>query len=162
MKHPPRPEALDESRAILDALRRLVRGLRLYARYCESKLRLSAAQLFALRSLGKGGPMGLSELAQATLTDASSVSVVVERLRKKGLLIRRRAAKDRRRVELSLTPAGKALLRRSPDAPQDRMIATLTALPAKRQAALLKDLTHMVRGAGLDGGPPRLFFEEHR
>lgn len=160
MKRSTPPKALDESRAILDALRRLVRGLRLYARYCETKLHLSAAQLFALRSLGKGGPMSLRDLAKTTLTDASSVSVVVERLRQKGLVSRRKALEDRRRVELSLTVAGQALLRRSPDALQDRMISTLGGLSAKRRAALLTDLTHMVRGAGLDGELPHLFFEE--
>ena len=84
-----------ESRAIIDALRRLVRGLRLYARHCETRLGLSAAQLFALRKVQEAGTLMLQGLARATLTDLSSVSVVAERLRAKGLLHSRRASRLR-------------------------------------------------------------------
>jgi DNA-binding MarR family transcriptional regulator len=162
MRHPStsRSDAARESRAILDALRRLVRGLRLYARHCETHLGLSAAQLFALRRLSEGAPMSLRALAGATLTDLSSVSVVADRLRAKGLIRRRRSSEDGRRVELTLTPAGQDLLLRSPDPLQERLVASLGALAAPRRAALLHDLDQLVRGAGLDGERPRLFFEE--
>lgn len=155
-----RPDPARESRAVLDALRRLVRGLRLYARHCETHLGLSAAQLFARRRLAEGAPMSLRDLARATLTDLSSVSVVAERLRAKGLVRRRRSAEDGRRVELTLTPVGEDLLRRSPDPLQERMVASLASLPAARRTGLLRDLGRLVRDAGLDGDRPRLFFEE--
>ena len=157
---PTRPDPGRESRAVLDALRRLVRGLRLYARHCETHLGLSAAQLFALRRLSEGAPMGLRDLAKATLTDLSSVSVVAERLRAKGLIQRRRAPDDGRRAELTVSPAGQDLLRRSPDPLQERLVASLTSLPASRRGALLRDLGRLLRDAGLDGERPRLFFEE--
>lgn len=159
----PNPSSLDAqagSRAILDSLRRLVRGLRLYARHCETQLGLSAAQLFALRQVHESGPLSLQELAQATLTDLSSVSVVAERLRAKGLLDRRRAVQDRRRAELSVTAAGQALVQRSPDPLQARLLRSLKALPAARRRALQADLAHLVHDAGLDGQAARLFFED--
>jgi DNA-binding MarR family transcriptional regulator len=149
-----------ESRAILDSLRRLVRGLHVYARHCEAHLGLSAAQLFALRKVREAGVLSLRELAAATLTDLSSVSVVAERLRSKGLLIRRPAPGDRRRAELSVSAAGLALLKRSPDALQDRLLASLRALPAPRRFALERDLARLVRDAGLDGLAAPMFFEE--
>jgi DNA-binding MarR family transcriptional regulator len=153
-------KASPSKNAALDSLRRIVRGLRLYARHCETHLGLSAAQLFALRKIQEAGPLSLRELAQATLTDLSSVSVVAERLRVKGLLKRRQAADDRRRAELTVTPAGLALLKRSPDPLQDRLIASLNSLPEARRQALERDLAKLVRDAGLDSQAARLFFEE--
>jgi DNA-binding MarR family transcriptional regulator len=144
----------------LDSLRRIVRGLRLYARHCETHLGLSAAQLFALRKVQEAGRLSLRELAQATLTDLSSVSVVAERLRTKGLLRRRQADDDRRRAELTVTTAGLALLKRSPDPLQDRLIASLNSLPSTRRQALERDLAKLVRDAGLDSQAAHLFFEE--
>jgi DNA-binding MarR family transcriptional regulator len=149
-----------EARGILDSLRRLVRGLHLYARHCETRLGLSAAQLFALRKVQEAGSLSLQGLAQATLTDISSVSVVAERLRAKGLLRRRQAADDRRRAELSLSPAGAALLKRSADPLQQRLVASLHALAPARRRALEGDLARLVRDAGLDGQAAHLFFED--
>ncbi|HXB96907.1 MAG TPA: MarR family winged helix-turn-helix transcriptional regulator [bacterium] len=162
MKKTERPvePPLRESRAILDSLRRIVRGLRLYARHCETHLGLSAAQLFALRKVQEGGPLSLQELAEATLTDLSSVSVVAERLRAKGLLKRRQAETDRRRAELTVAPAGLAVLHRSPDPLQDRLVASLLSLPHARRRALERDLAKLVHDAGLDSRTAPLFFEE--
>jgi DNA-binding MarR family transcriptional regulator len=157
---PPAPDVARESRSILDALRRLVRGLRLYARHCEARLGLSAAQLFALRKVHERGTMSLQELAQATLTDLSSVSVVAERLSQRGLLSRRRSAQDRRRAELTLTAAGLALIKRSPDPLQERLVRSLQDLPSRRRRNLEADLSRLVREAGLDSQSARLFFED--
>ncbi len=144
----------------MDALRRLVRALRLYSRVCEGRLGLSAAQVFALRALESAGPLSLGGLAAATLTDPSSVSVVVGRLARKGLVARRRAASDGRRAELSLTPRGRSLLRGVPASPQERVVRALAALPARRRAALARDLQSVLRGAGLFQAPATLFFED--
>jgi len=148
------------SRYILDALRRLVRGLHLYARHCETHLGLSAAQLYALRKIGEAGTLDLRGLAQATLTDLSSVSVVADRLKFKGLVHRRRAPDDGRRIELTLSPSGSALLKRSPDPLQSRLVEYLRKLPAVRRRALERDLVGLVRDVGLDGHAARLFFED--
>ncbi len=161
-KMPQSPRAAHAAPPVLESLRRLVRGLRLYARHCETHLGLSAAQLFALRKVQEAGPLSLQELAKATLTDLSSVSVVAERLRTKGLLKRRQATEDRRRAELTVTRAGpggcwnaaRILL-------QDRLVRLrCKALSAGRRRALEKDLAKLVRDAGLDGQAAHLFFEE--
>ena len=152
--------ATRESRSILDDLRRLVRGLHLYARHCETHLGLSAAQLFALRKIHERGTVSLGELSAATLTDLSSVSVVAERLRKRGLLVRRRSLEDRRRIELSLSPAGLDLIKRSPDALQERLVRALKSLPSQRRRSLERDLGRLVRDAGLAAQSARPFFED--
>ena len=70
---------MDETQRILDAIRRLVRLLRISDRAAQGRVGLSAAQLFVLHELGKTPSLSLGELAARTRTDQSSVSTVVTR-----------------------------------------------------------------------------------
>ncbi len=114
----------------LRALRRLVRALRLADRAAESRLGLSAAQLFVLQRLAEGPAGSMAELAGRTLTDASSVSVVVQRLVERGLVVRATAPDDARRTTLRLSASGKRLLAGAPRSPQLDLIASLEQLSA--------------------------------
>src|SRR5213083_186147 len=79
---------MSDSARILDAIRRLVRHLRLADRAAQTDLGISGAQLFVLTELGKTGSLSLNDLALRTRTDQSSVSVVVSRLVDAGLVTR--------------------------------------------------------------------------
>src|SRR5262249_54251271 len=94
-------------RAVMDALRRIVRALRISARAAEGRLGISGAQLFVLHQLANGGASSIDELAARTHTHQSSVSVVVSRLADRGLAVRRTAPDDARRTAIALTSAGR-------------------------------------------------------
>ena len=111
------------TRAVLDAFRHVVRLLREASRSSERDLGVSAAQLFVLHRLAGAPSLSVNELAARTLTHQSSVSVVVSKLARRKLVTRTRATGDARRVEVALTPAGRALVARAPAAAQDRIIA---------------------------------------
>ncbi|MGZ3406901.1 MAG: MarR family transcriptional regulator, partial [Polyangia bacterium] len=91
---------MSTSQRVLDSIRRIVRLLREGSRASEESVGLSAAQLFVLQKLDPEQPLSLNELAARTLTHQSSVSVVVSRLVERGLVLRRPAASDARRLEL--------------------------------------------------------------
>jgi len=152
----------DERRTILDAIRHIVRVLRVSSRAAERRVGLSAAQLFALHKLADGRALSLNELAERTFTHQSSVSVVVARLQGRGLVTRRRSSADGRRIELALTGAGRALLRRAPAAAQERLIAALDQLGAAERRRLSQTLGRLVRTMGMAGEPPMLFEEPER
>src|SRR4051812_38419807 len=88
---------------ILNALRRIVRELRLSTQLAEKGSGVSGAQLFVLHQLRESPAPSLAALAQRTRTDQSSVSVVVGRLVERGLVSRRRSEADGRRFEIGLT-----------------------------------------------------------
>src|SRR4051812_1910780 len=77
---PPPPAVPDEAREVLNALRQIVRSLRVSSRAAEQSVGLSGAQLFVLQCLARHSPCSVNELAVHTATDQSSVSVVVSRL----------------------------------------------------------------------------------
>lgn len=145
---------------VLDAVRGIVQALRLASRQSEKRSGISAAQMFVLQRLGEHPSSSLGDLAERTFTHQSSVSVVVKRLVEDGLVARTRASDDARRIELELTAAGRAVLRRAPQAVQYRMIAALERLPAAERRQLARSLQHLVRAIGATAEAPAMFFEE--
>src|SRR5438094_8157353 len=85
-----------EVRAVLDAIRRIVRTLHQSSRAAEKSFGLSGAQLFVLQTLAESPGLSLNGLAAETHTHQSSVSTVVSRLVERGLVLRTPAADDAR------------------------------------------------------------------
>src|ERR1700731_784848 len=92
----------DLSRA-LNAVRRMVRGLRSAAEAVERELQISGAQLFVLRELADVPDQSVKDLAAVTMTTHSTVSQVVSQLIAKGLVTRTSDASDRRGPVLGFT-----------------------------------------------------------
>jgi DNA-binding MarR family transcriptional regulator len=154
-------QAMSTPQRVLDSIRRIVRLLREGSREAEETVGLSAAQLFVLQRLDSPRPLSLNELAARTLTHQSSVSVVVRRLVDRGLVQRKPAANDARRLDLSLTRRGQALLSRAPGVAQDRIIAAVAALPLPQQRALTTGLESLVEALGFDDeAQPMLHLED--
>jgi DNA-binding MarR family transcriptional regulator len=147
------------TRAVLDSIRRIVRALRESSRKTERSVGLGAAQLFVLQRLAGAPPLSINELADRTLTHQSSVSVVVSRLVRAGLVARTRAAADGRRVEITLTPAGRNVLERAPAAAQDRLIGALGLLGVAARKDLAGHLGRLVEAMALPPHHPPMFFE---
>jgi len=159
---PPTPDEAPRVRAVLDALRRVVRELRLSARGAERGAGISGAQLFVLQTLARRPASSLNDLAIRTLTDQSSVSVVVGRLVDRRLVTRKASRGDARRVELRVTPAGRRLLTRCPEPTQARVVAALGRMTAAELESLSGGLGALVREMGIENEEPRMFFEEPR
>lgn len=147
-------------REVMNGLRRLIRVLRLSDTEAERRIGISSAQLFVLAELGAVPGCSVGELARRTHTDQSSVSIVVSRLVDRGFVARAESARDRRRVELRVTPKGRALLRRAPGTTQSRLVAGVEALPAARRRALASALGELVQSIGGDAEKATMFFEE--
>jgi DNA-binding MarR family transcriptional regulator len=150
----------DDAATVLDAIRKLVRFLRLADSEAQATTGLSAAQLYILHQLAERPASSVAELARRTLTDPSSASTVVERLVRRGMVRRIRARDDARRVEIRLTPIGERILRNAPRAPQERIAQRVQALPAVRRGELLRALAVLVETVGAEDQPPRMLFED--
>jgi DNA-binding MarR family transcriptional regulator len=144
----------------MDALRRVVRALRVSARTAERRFGVSGAQLFVLEKLAEAPARAVDELAERTFTDQSSVSIVLTRLEERGLVVRRQSKEDARRVEIALTPGGRALARKAPEPAQERLIAGLRRLRPTQLRSLARGLAALVHALELAGEPPGMFFED--
>src|SRR5262245_6392117 len=128
--------AASDVRASLDAFRRIVQALRMNDGARGAARRLGSAQLFALQQIAEHPGASVNDIAALTFTHQSSVSVVVQRLVRRGLAASVVASDDRRRQRLAVTPAGRRALRDAPAAVQERLIGAIAALPATERRAL--------------------------
>ena len=87
----------------MNAVRSIVRALRINTRAIELKMGISLAQLFVLQQLAERAADSLNDLAERTATHQSSVSVVVRRLVERGYVTRTSSSADKRRIEIGLT-----------------------------------------------------------
>src|SRR4051812_13985983 len=150
-----------EARVVLEAVRRIVRMLRQSAREAQQRTGLSGAQLFVLQQLrAAGGALTPGELAQRTLTHQSSVSVVVRRLVDKGFVSRARSSSDARRIELTLTAAGRKTARRVPRLAEERLIEAVDGLSPPAGAGAASRLAALVARLGARAAAAALVFPE--
>lgn len=145
----------------LDALRVIVGALSRSARAVETRTGITNAQVFLLQQL-RDGVLSMGELAELAHTHQSTVSIVVARLARAGLVAKARASDDARRAVVSLTPAGRALLRRAPAPPAADLLLAVERLSLGDARRLADGLHALVRSLGLEDHPPTMLFEHPR
>ena len=149
-----------ELSAAVDAVRRLIRGLRLAEQRTRTATGMSAAQLFVLAQLRAVDRLSLTELAEGTLTDRTSVSAVVGRLERDGWVRSERDSSDRRRMVVSITAAGRRRLATAPQPPTVQLIAALRRLAPRERRGLTRHLVALLGAMGLADAPATMLFEE--
>lgn len=153
------PDPVPDSTAVMDAIRKIVHALHVGSRAAEKHMGLSGAQLFVLQTLASGSSMSVNELAERTHTHQSSVSVVISRLIEAKLVSRAVSRVDARRAEVSVTAAGRKLLRTTFITPQQRLLRALNELEPARLSifrGLLEEVLHI---SALDDENAPMFFE---
>jgi DNA-binding MarR family transcriptional regulator len=148
----------DLSRA-LNALRRMVRGLRSAAEAIERELSVTGAQLFVLRELAQIPGRSIKDLAAVTMTTHSTVSQVVGQLITKGLVTRTADVTDGRRSVLRLTRQGASLVKKSPRVVQTDLIEGFEMLRPSERRSLANGLEKWLETSGLAGVKPTMIFE---
>ena len=145
---------------LMDSFRRIVQSLRSSHRAAEYH-NLTGAQLFVLHALHDAArPLSVGELATRTRTDPSTVSVVVGRLVRKGLVQSVRSSKDSRRAELSLTKRGEALQKKAPaTVAQERLLTALEELNERDAVLLERILLEIVDIMGESDARPSMMFD---
>ena len=151
---------MTETQRILDSIRRLVRLVRLTDQVAQSELRVSGAQLFVLKELGKTPALSLSDLAKRTRTDQSSVSVVVTRLVESGHVSRDRDPRDGRRLVLNLTKSGRSILQKAPPVAQERLIEALDRMPMAERKRFADLFVRLIDEMGAAKGIAPMMFAE--
>jgi len=152
--------AMDDAKAILNRVRQLVRALRTFDRQAQSRFGLGAAQMFILHVLRQEGELSMNELADRTATDQSSASLAVGKLVTEGYVQRSVSEEDRRQVRLALTAKGRALVKRSPPAAQERIMSSVQAMPQTDRAQLMALLDRLTAGMLPDDGQTPMLFQD--
>ena len=118
-KRIPRNIAISET---MRSLRRISKAIQDYSQEVSKKFGITGPQLWALKTICVNGSLSLGELSKKMYLHPSTVSGVVDRLEKKGFVVRDRGQEDRRVVTVNLTPEGKKLVKKAPNPFQGKVI----------------------------------------
>lgn len=143
----------------LDSVRVLVASLYRSARAVERRSGLTNAQLYALQHVGAFGPLGVNDLTRYLATSQSTVSSIVARLARSGLVNRDPSRNDRRRVVLTITPTGQRRLRLGAATPMGQLIVALEKLSDRDARRLASSLTALLSALGPQGRRSPVLFE---
>lgn len=129
---------------ILRALRRITRAIDIHSRKLTSVYGLTGPQLVCLRSLGQLGPSTPGTLARAVSLSQGTITGIVDRLEARQLVTRDRDRRDRRRVSVAITEAGRRLIAQAPSPLQERFLTRLAELSALDQERICDTLDLIV------------------
>ncbi len=142
--------------SILRSLRRITRAIDLYSKKLAANHQLTGPQLVCLRVLSQVDQISPSELSKQISLSQATVTGILDRLERRDLLTRQRSSKDKRRVNLKLTPTGQHLVESAPTPLHQRFAEQLGALPGDKQALIdqvLAQVVEMMEAEDLDAAP---------
>lgn len=153
-------EERDIAHEVLRSIRQIVRRISEHSRRLSSEAGLTVPQLMCLKAIGEledgREDITVRLVGSQVHLSAATVSRIIDRLVRSGLVTRDRSAQDRRKVCLSLTPAGLEKYQTLPAPLQEEFVERLMDLTEDERVALLDSLrriTTLMDATELDAAP---------
>jgi DNA-binding MarR family transcriptional regulator len=143
-------------RSIIRSLRRIIRAVGLYSRELLRRRNLTTSQLATLRQLGRHGALSAGDLARGISVSQATVTGIVDRLERRGLVTRSRDSEDRRRVVIDLTDPGRQAVASSPPPLHERFMVRLAELPEDERREIdrmLRRIVEMMEAEKVEAAP---------
>jgi DNA-binding MarR family transcriptional regulator len=130
---------------ILEAILYLYTESRRLTKELARSVDLTGPQLTVLKMLEGVGDLSLSELSERIRAQNSTVTGIIDRMEREGLVLRARSTEDRRVVKIKLTDKGSKIARAIAVEPMEVLRAALDGLTFVESQSLLKILTKIAR-----------------
>ncbi|WP_093036743.1 MarR family winged helix-turn-helix transcriptional regulator [Roseovarius azorensis] len=147
---------MDRTDQSLIALRRILRATEIYGRKLANAAGLTAVQFRVLQIVADRGSCTATEIASQMRVSQATVTALVDKLVKHGVVLREKSETDRRQTNIVITEAGRNTIRRAPDALQQRYVRKFEALEDWEQAQLVASLERvatMLDAETIDASP---------
>ena len=141
---------------VLISLRRVTRAIDLHSKHLMKTAGLTAPQMLILQTLRDQGDAIISDVANHISLSQATVTSILDRLEKRGLVMRERSQQDKRKVYACLTDAGSELIRNAPMPLQDYFIRQFSDLQDWEQTHIISALqrvAHMMDAQHIDAAP---------
>jgi DNA-binding MarR family transcriptional regulator len=130
---------------ILEAILYLYTESRRLTKELARSVDLTGPQLTVLKMLEGLGDLSLSELSERIRAQNSTVTGIIDRMEREGLVVRARSSEDRRVVKIKLTDKGSSIARAIQVEPMEIFRGALEGLSAGEMRDLLRILTKIAR-----------------
>lgn len=147
---------MDRTDQSLIALRRILRATEIYGRKLAKAAGLTAVQFRVLQIVAERGTCTATEIAQKMRVSQATVTSLVDKLVRRGVVTREKSQTDRRQIHIIINKDGREIVSHAPDALQQRYVRKFEALEDWEQAQLVASLERvatMLDAADIDASP---------
>ena len=141
---------------VIAALRRITRAIDLHSKGLVNEIGLTAPQLATLLAVRRLHPITVGALAKSVHLSQATMTGILNRLEKRGVVERARSGNDRRSVVIKLTDTGDQLLDKAPSLLQDRFrreLLTLQEWERTQMLSTLQRIASMMDAEDIDASP---------
>lgn len=147
---------MEKSQEALVLLRQIIRSADMQEKEISRSTGLTLPQLMTMQALRLTSPVTTGELAKEVSLTQATVTSILDRLEKKGLITRERGQDDKRKVWINLSPDGVELMKGAPTTQQDMFIRRFDDMQGWEQSmvvAALERVAFMLDAQHLDAAP---------
>ncbi|MDY6827806.1 MAG: MarR family transcriptional regulator [Pseudomonadota bacterium] len=148
--------AVERHEEVLIALRRIMRATDMHSKWLMKRVGLTVPQLMILRAIESLGAVGIGSVAVEVSLSQATVTTILNRLERRGLVRRERSPTDKRIVNAFVTDAGRVLLQQAPTPIQDEFVDQFRQLPDYEQTLMvsaIQRVAHMMDAHDIDAAP---------
>ncbi len=124
-------------------LRQIAHAINKHSKYLQDAYRLTLPQIVCLREIYAHGPISLSKLTRVVSLNNSTVTGIVDRLEREGLVRRERTSTDRRQIHIQITESGVASLKKAPPPLNKQFVEAFERLDDARKQELIDALDQL-------------------
>jgi len=125
---------------LLISLRQIIRATDLHSKQLVKKYGLTGPQLVVIQVIAREGEISIGSLAKKVSLSQATVTNIVERLEKNGVLKRKKGEADKRRVLVAATEKAHEIIRNKPSLLHEQFVAHFKQLEPWEQTLLLSSL----------------------
>jgi DNA-binding MarR family transcriptional regulator len=139
------PDVKEEVDQILEAIIYLYTESRRITKELAKRASLTGPQLTVVKLLETFGDLSLTDLSERIRAQNSTVTGIIDRMEREGLVRRERSSEDRRKILIRLTDKGVKLAGEVPVEPIEIFRGAIESLSVQEMRDLLKVLTKLAR-----------------
>ncbi|MCR8921294.1 MarR family transcriptional regulator [Dasania sp. GY-MA-18] len=147
---------MNQIEEVLVALRRVIRATDLHSKHLAKTTGLTAPQILLLQTIRDKGDVTIGEIAKDMSLSQATVTTIIDRLEKRGLVYRERSKTDKRKVHAHLTEDAHNTLQEAPIPLQDQFARQFNDLQEWEQTMIISSLqrvAQMMDAQHIDASP---------
>lgn len=131
---------MNKTDEVLVSIRRVIRATDLHSKQLAKISGLTAPQILLMREINTSPQVTIREIAKNINLSQATVTIILDRIEKRGLVTRVRSQSDRRKVHVELTDIGQQTLDSAPTLLQGHFVERFSTLAEWEQNMIISAL----------------------
>ncbi len=128
---------------VLVSIRQIIRAIDLHSKQLNKNFGLTSPQLLLMRAIKVSPKLTIRQLSTSSNMSQATATSILDRLEKRGLIVRERDKSDKRKVHAIITEQGEEILEQAPQLLQQDFIEQFQALDEWEQTLILSSLQRL-------------------